>query len=90
MTSAGRVAFSWVACVAVICVCGILGLAIDPQVEVWQNLLEMYNILPDTGLFLIGIYRMSLLIAAVGTVIWAVISSLADENDTYSVYEGGY
>lgn len=86
MSSAGRVAFGWVVCIAVIVTLAVMQLAVDPQIEMWQGILETYHIMPEVGDWLIGIYRLALLIAAVGITIYAVVNVLSEEDDTY----GGY
>lgn len=90
MTSAGRVAFGWVTAICVIIVLAILSISVNPQVEIWQQILVTYNIHPDVGDFLIGCYRLALVIVSIGIIIWATINTLADESDTFEAWEKGY
>ena len=85
--SPGRIAFAWIIVIAVLITLAIMQIAVDPQVEMWQSILEQFNIHPEVGEWLIGIYRLSLVICAVGIVIWGVINVLSSEDDTY---QGGF
>lgn len=89
MPSPGKIAFAWVVTIAVIITCGILFLTVDPQVEIWSTLIHQWLPRFDaTSSAIIAIYKMSLLIVAIGTIIWACITSFSDETDSYDTYGG--